>query len=67
MTTNPLLQTAGLPLFDQIAPAHVAPALDELLASAEQALDTVTTDSFAADWRAISQTLDVATERLGMA
>ena len=67
MTTNPLLQTAGLPLFDQIAPAHVAPALDELLALAEQALDTVTADSFAADWRAISQTLDVATERLGMA
>ena len=67
MTTNPLLQTAGLPLFDQIAPEHVAPALDELLALAEQALDTVTADSFAADWRAISQTLDVATERLGMA
>ena len=32
---NPLLDTTGLPLFDQIAPEHVAPALDVLLADAE--------------------------------
>jgi oligopeptidase A len=64
---NPLLATTGLPLFDQISPDHVAPALDELLAAAEKALDTVTANHFPADWTAIAQTLDVSTERLGMA
>ena len=67
MTPNPLLDASGLPLFDRIAPEHVAPALDDLLAKAEQALETVTADSFPAEWAAISKTLDVSTERLGMA
>ncbi len=65
--TNPLLQTTGLPLFDRIAPDHVAPAMDVLLADAEKALETVTASGFPAEWQAIAQTLDVATERLGMA
>ena len=64
---NPLLNTAGLPLFDRIKPDHVAPALDTLLAEAEQALTTVTAAAFASDWKAISATLDIATERLGRA
>jgi oligopeptidase A len=65
--TNPLLDTFGLPLFDRIAPEHVAPALDELLAAAEKALESVTATDFPADWKAIAQTLDVSTEKLGMA
>ena len=65
--TNPLLDSTGLPLFDQIAPEHVAPALDVLLAAAETALETVTAHDFPADWKAISQTLDVSNERLGLA
>ena len=64
---NPLLELSGLPLFDRIAPEHVAPALDALLAEAEQALDKVTADDFPPDWKAMSQALDVSTERLGMA
>ena len=65
--TNPLLDTSDLPLFDRIAPEHVAPALDELLTAAEKALDTVTDNDFPADWKAIAQTLDVSTEKLGVA
>ena len=65
--TNPLLDASGLPLFDRIAPEHVAPAIDELLAASEQALETVTDIDFPADWKAIARTLDVQTERLGMA
>ncbi|EYC51593.1 oligopeptidase A [Hylemonella gracilis str. Niagara R] len=66
-STNPLLDASGLPLFDRITPAHVAPALDSLLAEAETALDTVTKPDYPADWKAIAQVLDVATERLGRA
>ena len=36
--TNPLLDFNDLPLFDQIRPEHVAPAVDALLAEAEAAL-----------------------------
>ena len=64
---NPLLDTSGLPLFDGIFPDHVAPAMDSLLAQAEQALTTVTAADFPADWKAIAATLDIATERLGCA
>ena len=65
--TNPLIDTAGLPLFDRIAPAHVAPALDELLADANKALETVTAADFPAQWVEIAKVLDVSTERLGLA
>jgi oligopeptidase A len=66
-TTNPLLDFSDLPLFDAIAPAHVAPALDILLAAADAALEKVTEPEFPANWIAISAELDVATERLGRA
>ena len=67
MTSNPLLAPSDLPLFDQVQPAHVAPAIEALLAEAETALAAVTAPDFPADWSAIARVLDVATERLGRA
>ncbi len=64
---NPLLDTADLPLFDRIAPEHVASAMDTLLAEADAALARVTAPDFPARWTEIAQVLDVATERLGRA
>jgi oligopeptidase A len=61
---NPLLADAALPLFDQILPHHVKPAMDFLLQQADAALEQVTQAAFAPDWMAISQTLGVQTERL---
>ena len=66
-TMNPLLHIGGLPPFDQITPEHVAPAIDQLLAQADAALQTVTAADFAAEWNAIASVLDVANERLGCA
>jgi len=65
--SNPLLDFSGLPLFDQIRPEHVIPAVDALLTDAESALETVTAPDFPAQWTAIAKVLDVATERLGRA
>src|SRR5215210_2775499 len=62
--SNPLLDFKDLPLFDQVRPEHVAPAMDELLAQADQALAAVTQADFPAHWNAIAKVLDVATERL---
>ncbi len=64
---NPLLQFDALPLFDQIRPEHVAPAIDTLLAQANTALETVTAPAFPAQWDTIARELDVATEKLGTA
>jgi oligopeptidase A len=67
MNRNPLLDFSALPLFDQIRPAHVAPAIGQLLAEASAALERVTAPDFPAEWQAIARALDVATERLGRA
>ena len=64
---NPLLSSATLPLFDQIQPEHVAPAMEALLTQANAALETVTQAEFPAEWTAIARELDVATENLGVA
>ncbi|HEY8709820.1 MAG TPA: M3 family metallopeptidase, partial [Burkholderiaceae bacterium] len=65
--SNPLLDFADLPLFDRIQPALVAPALDTLLASANEALEQVTQPDFPSRWDEIARVLDASTERLGRA
>ena len=65
--TNPLLDFSDLPHFDAIRPEHISPALDVLLADANQALETVTAANFPAQWSDMARVLDVATERLGRA
>ena len=64
---NPLLQFEGLPLFDQVTPADVGPAIEALLTEASAALETVTAPGFPTVWVDISRVLDVSTERLGRA
>jgi len=65
--SNPLLSFDGLPHFDQIGPEHVAPAIAQLLADANTALEAVTAPDFAPSWIGIAKVLDVATERLSRA
>jgi len=65
--SNPLLDFTGLPLFDQVHPQHVGPAVDALLARADKALETVTQPDFPSRWQDIAQVLDTATEELGRA
>ncbi|MFM8666061.1 MAG: M3 family metallopeptidase, partial [Betaproteobacteria bacterium] len=64
---NPLLDTTGLPLFDQIAAPHVEPAMDILLQQAQAALEAAVSASTPATYDAVSAVLDVANERLGRA
>ena len=61
---NPLLSFTDLPPFDQIAPADVAPAVEQLLADASVALEAVTAKDFPQRWDDIARVLGVATERL---
>src|SRR5687768_15317483 len=65
--SNPLLDFTDLPLFDQVQPQHVAPAIEALLSEADKALVTVTQPDFPARWADIAKVLDTATEKLGRA
>ncbi len=64
---NPLLDFSGFSRFEDIRPTHIAPALDELLSAAQDALDAVTTPDTPATWEAVAGPLDAATERLSRA
>ena len=65
--TNSLLSNSDLPLFDQIKPEDVVPAMQVLLEGANKALEAVTRPEFPASWTEIAKVLDVATEKLGRA
>ncbi|HET9645249.1 MAG TPA: M3 family metallopeptidase, partial [Burkholderiaceae bacterium] len=65
MNDNPLLDTSGLPAFDRIRPEHVTPAIESLLAKANEALERAVSPDVPAEYEALSAVLDVATERLG--
>ncbi len=66
-TTNPLLDTTGLPRFAEIRPEHITPAVDALLNDADAALAQATSDAVPPDYDALSAVLDVASERLSCA
>ena len=65
--SNPLLATDLLPRFAQIKPEHIAPAITELLATADAALTRATAPETPADYDALQVLLDVPCERLGVA
>jgi len=63
--SNPLLDFSGLPRFAEIEPAHVASAIDELLAQGRAAIAAVTTAP--PTWDAFVAPLEDANERIGRA
>ncbi len=71
---NPLLSrpsssqaASALTDFAAIRPEHIAPAVDELLIAAQVALNKACSSAIRATWQDLSLTLDVATERFGVA
>ncbi len=61
---NPLLDFSGLPRFDAIAPEHVTPAIDPLVAAARAAMDAVGADTGPATWDTVAEPLADALDRL---
>ena len=62
---NPLLDFSGLPRFAEIEPAHVAPAIDELLAQGRAAVAAVS--DAPPTWDAFVTPLEDANEKIGRA
>jgi oligopeptidase A len=62
---NPLLDFSGLPRYGEIEPAHIAPAIDELLAMARAAVKRA--EQSDPTWGAFVEPLEDANERLARA
>jgi oligopeptidase A len=65
LQNNPLLDFSGLPRYAEIRPAHVAPAIDLLLAGARAAVARA--EQAPPDWGQFVEPLEDATERLARA
>jgi len=65
--SNPLLDFTGLARFDAIAPAHVTPAVDALLAHCRATIAAVTDAKTPATWDGVIEPLDDAIDHLGRA
>ncbi len=61
---NPLLDFSGLPLFADIKTAHVAPAVDQLLAENRALIERIAAQQAAPTWSDFVEPLEDANERL---
>jgi oligopeptidase A len=64
---NPLLEFSGLPRFGEIQPAHVTPAVDQLIAENKVLLEQHANATDAPGWDTFVAPLDDANERLSRA
>lgn len=64
---NPLLDFSGLTPFDAIAPEHITPAIDTLLAESRAVVAQLEALSDHASWDNFVEPLDKSTEKLGRA
>ncbi|HEV3241188.1 MAG TPA: M3 family metallopeptidase [Casimicrobiaceae bacterium] len=67
LASNPLLDFSGLPRFGEIAPEHVGPAVDALLADARARIEQVATSAATPTWDGFVLPLAAAQDRLDQA
>ena len=66
-TNNPLLNFSGLPHFAEILPAHVTPAVDNLLQHNREVVSALLKDTAAPSWENFVDRLDDANEKMARA
>ncbi len=64
---NPLLQTSALPLFSQIKPEHIEPAIDQLLAEARSVVEQHLQAAAEYTWENLIEPIENAEDRLSKA
>ncbi|WAK01815.1 oligopeptidase A [Methylobacter sp. YRD-M1] len=65
--SNPLLQNSALPLFSQIKPEHVEPAIDQLLAEARAVVEQHLQATTEYTWENLVEPIEDAEDRLSKA
>ena len=64
---NPLLDFSSFPRFNEVLAEHVMPAMDELIARASAALDSVLNSVQEPGWESVVGPLELPLEQLGRA
>lgn len=64
---NPLLQSHALPVFSQIQPQHIEPAIKELIAGIKQAVEQALASKPPLSWNTLVAPIEQAQERLSEA
>ena len=67
MTENPLLDFSNLPRFGEVRPAHVVPAVDQLIAAGKATIEKLALQESLPSWESFVEPLDDANEKLGRA
>ncbi|MBZ0104368.1 MAG: M3 family metallopeptidase [Sulfuricella denitrificans] len=65
--TNPLLDFSGLPRFPEISPAHVTPAIEQLIADNRALVEKRVADNTPPGWENFVRPMEDASERLSRA
>ena len=61
---NPLLAPGRLPAFSRISPAHIEPAVDQVLADARARIEALSTQSEPYSWDSLAEPLDDLDDRI---
>lgn len=65
--SNPLLHFAGLPKFNAIKPAHVSPAIDQLISQGRELVEALANSQLEPTWDNFSKPLEDHSEQLNRA
>jgi oligopeptidase A len=64
---NPVLNREGLPLFDQIKPDHISPAIESILKEANNLIDSLKEMSVTASWINFVEPIEIISEKISRA
>jgi oligopeptidase A len=64
---NPVLNREGLPLFDQIRPDHISPAIESILKEANNLIDSLKEMSVTPSWINFVEPIEIISEKISRA
>lgn len=67
MMNNPVLNRQSLPLFDQIKPDHISPAIESILEEANTLIESLKKKSATASWENFVEPIEIISEKISRA
>lgn len=67
MMNNPVLNRQSLPLFDQIKPDHISPAIESILKEANTLIESLKKKGATASWENFVEPIEIITEKISRA
>ena len=67
MMTNPILYRQSLPLFNQIKPEHVSPAIESILKEANSLINSLKEMSGSISWESFVEPIEMISEKISRA